>query len=266
MSNATDSDDEDGAAGLFQEPEDFYRPEKQPTNVEHRLLNGEVLVLRLVGHSPLWGHLLWNAGRTIADYIEAKKEDLIRDKSLLELGAGAGLPSIVAALNGTKIVVVTDYPDADLVENLAWNVEHNGLQSGTTHACGYLWGAETKTIKQYLPDSERVAGFDVLILADLLFNHSEHSKLVATVVQTLKRSTEAQALVFFTPYRPWLYEKDMAFFDLTREAGLEVTKIMEKTMEKVMFEEDPGDELLRRTVFGYSLRWSERQLAKVSAT
>ena len=46
--------------------------------------------------------------------------------------------------------------------------------------------------------------------------------------------------MFFTPYRPWLYEKDMAFFNLASEAGLEVTKIMEKTMEKVMFEEDPG--------------------------
>ncbi|KAK3672462.1 Protein N-terminal and lysine N-methyltransferase efm7 [Recurvomyces mirabilis] len=227
MSNTDDSDGDDGAAGLFQEPEDFYQPEKQPTNVEHCLLNDK-------------GHLLWNAGRTIADYIEANKDDLIKDKSVLELGAGAGLPSIVAALNGAKIVVVTDYPDADLIENLEWNVKHNCQQIATTHACGYLWGAETKTIKQYLPATEQEAGFDVLILADLLFNHSEHSKLVATVVQTLNRTPGAQALVFFTPYRPWLYEKDMAFFDLAGEASLEVTKIMEKTMEKVMFEEDPG--------------------------
>jgi EEF1A N-terminal glycine/lysine methyltransferase len=83
-------------------------------------------------------------------------------------------------------------------------------------------------------------GFDVLILADLLFNHSEHSKLVKTVQLTLKKSPQSKAYVFFTPYRPWLLEKDLAFFDLARSAGLIVNKILEKSMAKVMFEEDPG--------------------------
>jgi EEF1A N-terminal glycine/lysine methyltransferase len=61
--------------------------------------------------------------------------------------------------------------------------------------------------------------------------------------------------VFFTPYRPWLYEKDMAFFELVREAGLSVEKVLERKMEKVMFDKDPGDEELRRTVFGYEVKW-----------
>ena len=99
--------------------------------------------------------------------------------------------------------------------------------------------------------------FDVLILADLLFNHSEHEKLIKTVQLTLKKSPTARAYVFFTPYRPWLFEKDLAFFDLARAGGCKVTKTFEKVMDKVMFEEDPGDELLRRTVFGYELSWEE---------
>jgi nicotinamide N-methyltransferase len=80
----------------------------------------------------------------------------------------------------------------------------------------------------------------VLILADLLFNHSEHAKLVKSVELMLKKEKEARAFVFFTPYRPWLLEKDLAFFDLAREAGFVVEKMFEKVMEKVMFEEDPG--------------------------
>jgi nicotinamide N-methyltransferase len=79
-----------------------------------------------------------------------------------------------------------------------------------------------------------------LILADLLFNHSEHAKLVSTVTQTLKKAADARALVFFTPYRPWLLEKDLAFLDLAEEAGFALEKILEKVMEKVMFDEDPG--------------------------
>jgi nicotinamide N-methyltransferase len=104
-------------------------------------------------------------------------------------------------------------------------------------AQGYLWGAPIDNLTKYLTDS---SGFDVLILADLLFNHSEHAKLIKTVQLTLKKSPTSRAYVFFTPYRPWLYEKDLAFFDLAKEAGFTVTKTFEKVMEKVMFEEDPG--------------------------
>lgn len=105
-------------------------------------------------------------------------------------------------------------------------------------ARGFLWGAETDKLIEGLPNGETT--FDVLILADLLFNHSEHQKLVASVQQMLKRTAEAQALVFFTPYRPWLLPNDLAFFDLIKAAGFEVDKFFEHTMEKVMFEEDPG--------------------------
>jgi EEF1A N-terminal glycine/lysine methyltransferase len=77
-------------------------------------------------------------------------------------------------------------------------------------------------------------------LADLLFNHSEHAKLLETVEQNLKRSRSASALVFFTPYRPWLLEKDLAFFDRAKQSNFTVNKIMEQVMDKVMFDDDPG--------------------------
>lgn len=48
----------------------------------------------------------------------------------------------------------------------------------------------------------------------------------------------------------------MAFFDLCRENGLVVERVTEDVMDKVMFENDKGDELLRRTIFGYELRWA----------
>ena len=83
-------------------------------------------------------------------------------------------------------------------------------------------------------------GFDTLILADLLFNHSEHQKLVRTVQHTLKHVADACALVFFTPYRPWLLPKDLSFFDKAEEGGLRVEKMFEKVMDKVLFENDPG--------------------------
>ena len=39
-----------------------------------------------------------------------------------------------------------------------------------------------------------------------------------------------------------------------------VTKVFEKVMDEALFENDPGDERLKRTVFGYELRWAPEQL------
>lgn len=158
------------------------------------------------------------------------------------MGAGAGLPSLISAINGAKQVVVTDYPDVELVENLRLNIKDCSPlpQPTNIHAEGYLWGADPAPLKAYLPPAEQDAGFDLLILADLLFNHSEHEKLLLSIQRTLKKAAGSQALVFFTPYRPWLFEKDLAFFDLARNGGFHVERILEKVMDKVMFEEDRG--------------------------
>lgn len=184
---------------------------------------------------------------------------MVKNQAVLELGAGAGLPSLICALNGATQVVVTDYPDADLIENLQHNIDTcGGLPCPKNIAAeGYLWGASTEKLTTHLPQEERDEGFDLLILADLLFNHSEHSKLVSTVQQCLKKDDGAQALVFFTPYRPWLLDKDLAFFDVAQKAGFRVEKVFEEVMEKAMFENDPGDEKLRRTIFGYRLTWAD---------
>ncbi len=95
---------------LFTEPPDFYEPEKEPSFASHSLVTGakESLRLRLVGHNPLWGHYLWNAGRVLAEYLEAHAEELFVGRNVLELGAGAGLPSLVCALRGAERVIV-DY-------------------------------------------------------------------------------------------------------------------------------------------------------------
>jgi nicotinamide N-methyltransferase len=90
------------------------------------------------------------------------------------------------------------------------------------------------------------SGFDVLILADLLFNHSEHEKLIKTVQLTLTKTPSSKAYVFFTPYRPWLLQKDLAFFNLAKDSGFIVSKTFEKVMDKVMFEEDPGVSFVNR--------------------
>jgi nicotinamide N-methyltransferase len=49
-----DSDNEENGLDLFAEPTDYYKPEKQPTQVQHQTLSNQTLTLHLVGSSPLW--------------------------------------------------------------------------------------------------------------------------------------------------------------------------------------------------------------------
>lgn len=156
--------------------------------------------------------------------------------------------------------MLTDYPDPDLVDNLRHNAVVNSQSCGAeVRVDGYLWG--NKDVSEALsPSNGGKEGFDVLLLADLNFNHSCHEALAETICMTMKQSLEARALVFFTPYRPWLLEKDLAFFDVCKGKGMYVRKILEKKLDTVMFEGDRGDEALRRTVFGYEVRWNNMTL------
>ncbi|CAK7216481.1 Protein N-terminal and lysine N-methyltransferase efm7 [Sporothrix bragantina] len=283
-----DSDDSDTFDDLFADPPDYYPPSPPPTTEKHALgRSGVQLTLHLVGHSVLEAHRLWNGSRVMADYLEEEQEqgrDLIRGKTVVELGAGAALPGIVCGLVlGARKVVVTDYPDPDLVDTMRKNIEEAeaGLAStagsaalqaayagpGTVVADGYIWGGDPLPLLKHLegtentPDETASASeaqkYDVVLLADLLFRHAEHSKLAYSVAQTLKKTPESRSYVFFTSYRPWLRHKDLAFFADACAAGLVVEHLLEKRLEKppLFFENDPGDVSVRSTVSGYSLRW-----------
>lgn len=196
--------------------------------------------------------MLWNAGRISSDYLEQHAERLVRNRDILEIGAAAGVPSIVAAASGARTVVMTDYHDPDLVENMRHNAAAAAAAAliptttgGATnlHVAGYKWGADTEEIFSFLP-AAAVAGFDTLIMADVIYSHREHANLIKTMHMTLKKSADAVALVIFTPYEPWLLPQTQKFFPLAEESGFVVTKVFEKVIDKVLFENDPGVSLI----------------------
>ncbi|EPS43772.1 hypothetical protein H072_2244 [Dactylellina haptotyla CBS 200.50] len=265
----TNSDTEEIDASLFQEPEDYRPATPPPTFATHTLLDpAESITVRLVGKNPLWGHVLWNASRICTNYIETHAKELVKNKTVLEFGAGAGLPGLICAALGASVVTLSDYPDPDLVQNLEYNKSHSfitqsgeqriaegktALSNSTRIRClGYIWGKDPEDLLSTSPN-----GYDLLILSDLLFNHSQHDALLKSVKQTLAKP-DGVAVIFFTPHRPWLYDADMDFFKIVKESGdLEVEQVVEKRMEKVMFEADKGDENARRMVYGFRVTWKK---------
>ncbi|ODQ66297.1 putative nicotinamide N-methyltransferase [Nadsonia fulvescens var. elongata DSM 6958] len=261
-----DSDDETLATDLFAEPTDYYqKPEPatfdtyvRPTEL---IKSGQVseYKLRLVGKSPLWGHLLWNAGRKTASYLDEHAAELVQGKTVLELGAAAAVPSFVCASVGqAKRVVVTDYPDVDLISNIQYNIDHihEGKYKDTMVAEGYIWGNDPTELLAHTardPATDQPLGFDLMILSDVVFNHTEHRKLIQTVLRCMAK--EGKALVVFSPHRPWLLAEDLAFFDLAQseEFNLQCDKLFEIQWEKPMFEEDEETKEIRQRVYGYML-------------
>ncbi|PHH62516.1 hypothetical protein CDD81_7089 [Ophiocordyceps australis] len=240
-------------ASLLQEPQDYYPPSPPPTEQCHTLQDGRRVALHLVGHSATEAHHVWNGSRFVADLFEAEPER-VRGRSVLELGAGAGLPSLVAGLLGARRVVMTDFPDPAIVAAMQRNVDEAAVQE-VVRVLGFVWGGDAAPLLAALAPQDK--GFDVLVLADLLFRHSEHGALVRTICQTMRRTASSAAYVFFTSYRPWKQDADMAFFDVARAAGLAVRLLAERKLDAPLFADDPGDVEVQKTVRGFMVRWPD---------
>ncbi|CCK70970.1 S-adenosylmethionine-dependent methyltransferase KNAG_0F03080 [Huiozyma naganishii CBS 8797] len=238
------------AGGLFEEPEGFLPPPPEPHYAEYdREMISPMskskqrhIDLKLVGSSPLWGHLLWNSGIYTAKHLD-KHPELVLDKNVLELGAAGALPSVVAGLIGAKRVVSTDYPDADLMSVIRENAK--SLENVSVE--GYIWGNDYSDVLSHLENPAEK--FQLVILSDLVFNHTEHHKLLKTTRDLL--SADGKALVVFSPHRPWLLDADLAFFETAKnEYGFDVERI-EMVHWKPMFEEDDETVEVRSRVYAY---------------
>ncbi|KAK0210398.1 nicotinamide N-methyltransferase [Desarmillaria ectypa] len=251
-------DDELGLDSMFPEPPrpptpdptfSIYQREKASSSVE----DWSVLSIRLVGTHPLWGHYLWNSARSIAAYLDNHR-DLYINGSVLELGAGGGLPAIVTANNGAEKVILTDYPDADLIKNMEFNIDKNVPLSRKHRASvqGFIWGTSVQPLLSSLSNTN---GFNLIILSDLIFNHSQHNALLNTCEQALLPhgpQITPSVLVFYTHHRPHLAHRDMEFFSKARGRGWHCQEILTQKFEP-MFPDDPGEEEIRATVHGWKL-------------
>ncbi|KAG9011599.1 nicotinamide n-methyltransferase [Tulasnella sp. JGI-2019a] len=261
MSNEEEGNDGLTLGGMFPEP--ARPPTPDPTLSSYTRSNKtfvegkEEILIRLVGSHSLWGHHLWNAARSFASYLESHSTELCEGKRILELGAGGGLPSLIAVLEGADQVLVTDYPDADLLHNLKINVERNiptALQHKVT-VQGYKWGADVQSLLRSL-SLDLIERFDMILMSDLIFNHSQHAALLKTCDQVLSNAPTSETgtipclLVFYTHHRPRLAERDLDFFRLAKEQGWGCAEIVTERMQP-MFLDDPGDEEVRATVHGW---------------
>ncbi|KAI9019103.1 hypothetical protein DFJ74DRAFT_676030 [Hyaloraphidium curvatum] len=267
----SDSDDDfsEGDLGMFEEPAGFRPPSPKPTfthfdrDPAHVLPGSPARIeLRLPAKHSLWGHWVWNAGKVGTGYIDTHK-DLVRGKTVLELGAGSALPSLVAIANGAAKTAVTDYPEKALLDNIAFNVDTNFpgyREDGRAVVEGFLWGSDPLPLLDLLPPPASPSsprGYDLLILTDLIFNHTQQDNLVRSCRDLL--AADGRVLLTFSSHVPKKRPLDLAFFPKMDEAGFVVEETEDFAMEPMFGDESyvettEEDRRVRSTVHLYVFR------------
>jgi predicted nicotinamide N-methyase len=147
---------------------------------------------------PMFG-ALWPSALHLAD---AVARDAVRDRTVLELGCGLALPSLVAAGAGARVVATDRHPDTAgfLRENMA----RNGV---VVRYERFDWGGEVPA--DIGPTFDRVVASDVLYTAEM----------PEVLAAAFSRFLAPDGVGLLTdPGRPWLQE----FAEAAGRRGLRV--------------------------------------------
>lgn len=167
---------------------------------------------------------VWPGSIVTADFL-SENAVLCKGSRILELGAGTALPSLVAYRLGAKQVVITDYPDPTILENICSLLIENNISNSVT-VVGHQWGCDSSPVLASVDGLK----FDVIILAELLWRDT------VPVYRDLLKSTKAclsedgVALVCYAIRETSDFDavKYSHFFDIARdEFGFSCTDLRE---------------------------------------
>jgi predicted nicotinamide N-methyase len=161
----------------------------------------------------LTGSWLWDSAVVLATHLASSKPSPLAGATVLELGAGTGLPGIAAvACLGAARCVLTDV--RPLLPGLRANAEANGLDTAQADVRELRWGNEDDLV---LLDRE-VPCVDVVLMSDVFYDPEEMPALVATL-----RALWRDGMVGWAASEVRYGVQDCV--DVLREEGFEVAEV-----------------------------------------
>ncbi|XP_077234219.1 uncharacterized protein LOC143876404 [Tasmannia lanceolata] len=179
--------------------------------------------------SDLLGYCLWDCAITLAHYlpINARSHPL-SGKTVIELGAGTGLPGLVSGTLGAARVTLTDRPH--LLPGLRRNVEANAeTLSSEIKVLPLEWGDDEESTLSAFGDRP----FDVVLMSDLLYDVSA----VPDLCRSLKGLSDSHTEILLA------YELRFGTtecFKVLRENGFGWVKVGREELDPVWQSEDIG--------------------------
>lgn len=162
---------------------------------------------------PYFG-ILWPAAEGLAQYLQ-DHSDLVKGRTVLELGAGLAFPSMVAAHLGARRMLVTDY-HPDVESYLHRNLRHSD-QVGELEYQRFNWRG---------PESE-LGKFDVVMGSDILYE----AKHASEVAQGLARFLAPGGVILLADQGRNYLGKFLAAMEL---AGFRVSEDTRRAQEKTI--------------------------------
>ena len=153
------------------------------------------------------GMTLWRASEILCQYLVAHGEDLLRNQTVLELGAGLGECGIlVYKLELAKRVIMSD-GDTDVLEQMRKNVDYNLHSTDMKRhtkvlACRQIIWQKNKDVEDFRQRwcvrEQGCDGFDIIMGADIIYTESAVVPLFDTVTSLLsKQNPQAKFLLAY---------------------------------------------------------------------
>jgi predicted nicotinamide N-methyase len=142
----------------------------------------EQLIVRNVAEPfPFWAKI-WAASKALTQYLVVNPQ-WIKDKVVLEMGAGIGQPSLTIAKTANK-VIISDH-NKDAVELIEKNISYLGLSNA--RAIQLDWNNYDNLIKA-----------DTILLSDINYSPAEFKPLVQVIENYISQDT---VIIIATPQR-----------------------------------------------------------------
>ncbi|KAI3967363.1 hypothetical protein MKW92_052452 [Papaver armeniacum] len=174
----------------------------------------------------LTGSWVWDSSVLLSDRMATSQrqndEFDLQGKTVLELGAGMGIPGMTAALLGASHVVLTDVKP--LVPGLQNNVDINSL--GDRVKVGELvWGSEDSWSSLVRNIPELVHKIDLVLMSDVFYDITNMPELGRTLRWIVKGSLQPPVWCA-TEIREWTSQ---CLYELTKE-GFNVIELTNRQL------------------------------------
>jgi predicted nicotinamide N-methyase/tRNA G46 methylase TrmB len=206
----------------------------------------------------LFADEIWAGSVVMSEYLK-RRPDICAGKHVLELGAGAALPSLVSLALGCERAVITDFPNERVVSNITAVVKENGHElENRAFVRTHKWGESITGLKELSPAKK---GFDTILCAELLWRgtYKQHKALLTSISSALSDKEDSTVLVSFCHHTTSDHppEKDIEFFALAdTQFGFTVEKIEDKDDLSAFDAESGGYD--SEKVHMYSMKRSKR--------
>lgn len=161
-------------------------------------IKGQATQRELEDLSPMFG-VIWGSARALAARLDAEGTGLA-GRTLIELGCGLALPSMVASRHGARVLATDQHVGTEVL------LRRNQAQNGLSFAFDRL---DWRTRPQ-------IGTFDRVVASDVLYDRELAAALAAAFAALL--APEGLGMVA-DPGRPWLED----FVQAARGEGLEVS-------------------------------------------